>query len=438
MIMNKLFFAIVLIVTLALNTPVLAQSQISTLAMDALCFRRDTGNIVDVIALIPYQMLQFDKRGSRYVADYSLTIKIKDINSKTIKDFQETRKITLMSYEETQGSKAGFEHREQRFPMQKGNFTVEVIVIDNKANTTFSKTRKITSIDFDAYPFALSSILLVSSIEQDKSTFKITPFLSDNISVLEEGVFIFFETYCREKIDSVDYQIRIINAKNEMVYMGDRMTKSVKSNQGTARHYLHFSPPPKFQAGVYTLRLYAFNKEMPTETAPIPVEPKEFLAMTERSISIERTFSTAINEDIDKAIRQLRYVASQSQIDEIQNGITTDDKKMLFEKFWKSLDPTPSTSLNEAFQDYYARVSYANEKFRSVGEGWMTDKGMIYIIFGQPDFIDRQPRRADGRSAERWTYNNTNRSFTFVDNSGFDDFRLTQPISPSEKYVYRK
>ncbi len=436
--MKKLLFTVILGLSAVIAPHIWAQSQISTLAMDALCFRRDTGNIVDVIALIPYQMLQFDKRGSRYIADYSLTIKIKDMNSKTIKDFQEKRKITLMSYEETQGSKAGFEHREQRFPIQKGNFTVEVIVIDTKANTTFSKTRKITSIDFDAYPFALSSILLISSIEQDKSIFKITPFLSDNISLLEDGVFVFFETYCKDKIDSVDYQIRILNSKNEIAYVGDRIRKAVLTKNGTARQYIHFSLPPRLQAGIYTLRLFAFDKEMPAETAPKNSEPKEFLAMTERSISIERTFSTAINEDIDKAIRQLRYVASQSQIDEIQNGATTEDKKMLFEKFWKSLDPTPSTSLNEAFQDYYARVSYANEKFRSVGEGWMTDKGMIYIIFGQPDFIDRQPRRADGRSAERWTYNNTNRSFTFVDNSGFDDFRLTQPISPSEKYVYRK
>ena len=415
-----------------------AQSPGSSVAMDALCFRRDTSNIVDVIVIIPYQLLQFDKRGSRYFADYSLTIKIKDANSKTVKDFQETRKVSLMSYEETQGSKAGFEHREQRFPMKTGNFTIEAIVIDNKANTTFSKTRKITSIDFNAYPFALSSILLVSAIEQEKSSFKITPFLSDNISQLEEGVFVFFETYNKEKIDSVDYQIRLINAKNENVYTGNRIRKSVQTTTGTLRSYIQFTPPPKIQAGLYTLRLYAFNKEMQAESPPLQTEPKEFLAMTERSISIERTFSTAINDDIDKAIRQLRYVASQSQIDEIQSGTTADDKKFLFEKFWKSLDPTPSTSLNEAFQEYYARVSYANDKFRSVGEGWMTDKGMIFIIFGQPDNIDRQPRRADGRSAERWSYNNINRTFTFIDNSGFDDFRLTQPISPSEKYVYRK
>ncbi|HRK59740.1 MAG TPA: hypothetical protein PLI74_08865, partial [Candidatus Kapabacteria bacterium] len=247
--MKKLLFTVILGLSAVIAPHIWAQSQISTLAMDALCFRRDTGNIVDVIALIPYQMLQFDKRGSRYIADYSLTIKIKDMNSKTIKDFQEKRKITLMSYEETQGSKAGFEHREQRFPIQKGNFTVEVIVIDTKANTTFSKTRKITSIDFDAYPFALSSILLISSIEQDKSIFKITPFLSDNISLLEDGVFVFFETYCKDKIDSVDYQIRILNSKNEIAYVGDRIRKAVLTKNGTARQYIHFSLPPRLQAG---------------------------------------------------------------------------------------------------------------------------------------------------------------------------------------------
>jgi len=404
--------------------------------MDALCFRGDTANVIDVFVLVPYQILQFDKRGSRFVAEMTISLKVKDVNSKTIKELSESKKVYVDKYEEAQGSTAGFYHKEERFRLAPGNYTIEAIVLDNKSNNTSSKTRKITSIEFDKYPFSISSIMLVSSVEQVNSKYKITPHLSDNISSLDEGFFIFFESYSKENLDSVDYQVRVLNAKNELVYTGERLRKMLPFTTGatvTQRNYVRVALPKKMTSGIYTLKLYAFGKDMPADS-----EPKDFLASSERSISIERTFASAINDDVDKAIRQLRYVATQAQIEEIQKGSNDDEKRTLFEKFWRSIDPTPTTSLNEAFEEYYARIGYANEKFRSVGEGWMSDKGMVYVIFGAPDFMDRQPRRADGRTAERWTYNSTNRTFTFVDNSGFDDFRLIQPLSSADKYRYSR
>lgn len=414
-----------------------AQSSSKSVFMDALCFRGDTANVVDVFVLVPYQILQFDKRGSRFVADVTVTIKIKDINSKTIKEISESKKVYVDKYEEAQGSKAGFYHNEQRFLLTPGNYTIDAVVLDNKSNNVSTKTRKITSIEFDKYPFSMSSIMLVSSVEQVNSKYKITPHLSDNISTLDEGFFIFFETYSKENLDSVDYQVRVLNTKNEVIYTGERIRKVVMPytplKTTTQRNYIRVALPKKMTSGIYTLRLYAFGKDMPADS-----DPKDFLASSERSISIERTFTSAINDDMEKAIRQLRYVATQTQIEEIQKGMNEEEKRILFEKFWKSIDPTPSTSLNEAFEEYYARIGYANEKFRSVGEGWMSDKGMVYVIFGAPDFMDRQPRRADGRTAERWTYNSINRTFTFVDNSGFDDFRLIQPLSSNDKYRYNR
>lgn len=401
--------------------------------LDALCFKGDTSSFTDVFVLIPYQILQFDKRGSKYIADLTITVKVRDGNSKIIKEVSEAKKIYINNYEETQGSNAGFYHSEQRIYLTKGNYTVDVVVVDNKSNLIFNKTRKISLIDFDSYPFSLSSAMLVSSVEQVNSKFKITPHFSDNVGSLDDGFFLFFETYNKDKLDSVDYQVRILNSKNENVYTGERIRKSVVSANGTVRTYLRVVLPPKMSSGVYSLKLYAFGRDMASET-----DPKDYLASTERSISIERTYSAAISDDIEKAIRQLRYIATQSQLEEIQKGVTAEDKKNMFEKFWKSVDPTPNTSLNEAFEEYYSRINYANEKFRSVGEGWLSDRGMIYIIFGPPDNIETQSRRADGRIAIRWTYNNSNRTFTFVDNSGFDDFRLTQPLSATDKYRYSR
>src|SRR5690625_5315948 len=38
---------------------------------------------------------------------------------------------------------------------------------------------------------------------------------------------------------------------------------------------------------------------------------------------------------------------------------------------------------------YYERVEQANKQFTSFKEGWKTDLGMIYILFGPPWYVDR-------------------------------------------------
>ncbi len=58
-------------------------------------------------------------------------------------------------------------------------------------------------------------------------------------------------------------------------------------------------------------------------------------------------------------------------------------------------------------RSYFRRVEYANEFFTSYKEGWKTDRGMIYIIFGLPDEVYRSGER------ESWTYRNSQYKVTF-------------------------
>lgn len=59
-------------------------------------------------------------------------------------------------------------------------------------------------------------------------------------------------------------------------------------------------------------------------------------------------------------------------------------------------------------RSYYGRVELANQYFTSYKEGWKTDRGMIYIIFGLPDEI----RRTDQN--EIWYYKNSRTKFVFI------------------------
>jgi GWxTD domain-containing protein len=75
------------------------------------------------------------------------------------------------------------------------------------------------------------------------------------------------------------------------------------------------------------------------------------------------------------------------------------------EQFWLRRDPTPGTPENEAKEEHYRRIAYANERFGTAKQpGWRTDRGRTYIQMGPPDEI------VADRSApfERWTYFKTN------------------------------
>ncbi len=130
--------------------------------------------------------------------------------------------------------------------------------------------------------------------------------------------------------------------------------------------------------------------------------------------------------DVDEAIDQMRYILSNEERSKLSKA-RKKDKENLFYEFWKERDPTPETSNNELMDQYYARVRYANEHFTSFTPGWRTDMGMIYILFGPPDDIERIFMSNNRNAHQNWHYYRINRSFTFYDENGFGDYRLTTP-----------
>lgn len=59
-------------------------------------------------------------------------------------------------------------------------------------------------------------------------------------------------------------------------------------------------------------------------------------------------------------------------------------------------------------RNYFKRIEWANYFFTSFKEGWKTDRGMIFTIFGQPDEV-----HFDG-GFEEWSYKNPSQSFRFA------------------------
>ena len=80
-------------------------------------------------------------------------------------------------------------------------------------------------------------------------------------------------------------------------------------------------------------------------------------------------------------------------------------------------------------EEYFQRVEYVNEHFSGWQPGWETDRGMIYILFGPPDEIQRtNPSAGNSTIYQIWNYLKVSKQFVFRDQNGFGDYRLDTPF----------
>jgi GWxTD domain-containing protein len=128
---------------------------------------------------------------------------------------------------------------------------------------------------------------------------------------------------------------------------------------------------------------------------------------------------------IDEMAAPLRYLTSKTEFEEITNA---PNKKEAIDRFWLNAAGNPDRA-RELISIFYNRVQDSNFHFTSFIEGWKTDRGMIYIIFGPPNVLYKTSE------TESWIYGEDQNmmsltfNFTRVENPFSDnDFSLDRSV----------
>lgn len=90
----------------------------------------------------------------------------------------------------------------------------------------------------------------------------------------------------------------------------------------------------------------------------------------------------------------LEYLVSKDELIRMKNA---PRPKVALDEFWISCGGNVERS-RELIRIFYTRVLYSNYYFTSFKEGWRTERGMVYIIYGPPDKVYKT---SDG---EQWGY----------------------------------
>jgi len=330
-----------------------------------------------------------------------------------------TRDLRALSYAETrQRGEDISDHLD--FQVPPGKYRVEVAVTDLVAERTSGTA---VPVEVPSAPPGLVwfSDLTLGVIEKNGQGFAPNPsrHYGDNIVDFSAAGEIFDK---RDAAGNTEYRLyyKVASETGEQLVAGDT---TIARQAGRTAFLLR---PRLNNVGAGS---YRFSVAMNVPPKP-GSKDKTSTLRRDKAFDVDQSratmgFASAQSVDV------LRYIATQQEIDEIGKLQGEDARRAYWDAFWKRRDPTPETPENEARDAFYQRVQYANQHFATGGPGWKTDMGRIYIVFGRPDEVVRNPFNFDRPPEEIWYYYRDRRTFVFVDRDGFGRYELVSgPSGP--------
>jgi GWxTD domain-containing protein len=384
---------------------------------DIVAFKDDSTSAtrLTLYTRISYNKLSFVKRDSAFYCFYEINAAFVDKNGRLAHEELFIDTIRTTDYQRTI-AKDIYHSNSFTFTLSPNTYTAHIKIIDLESRREYKDTRTLVVKNFSRAGVHLSTVMLVFT-RFDSLTGKLEYYPNLSAAIIQDKTEpqIYYEVYVTDRaLDSLylNYNIVSKSYKDEVV---DEYTRTFVST-GKKTRILDTLSMQKLKSGNYLLTISAFDKFTKQ------LYDKATLFFFTR-VSGQAMFIP----NLDEAIEQLEYIADGDEIDKMREAKSPEEKLKCFNAFWARVDPTPDTPENELMIEYYSRIEFANQNFSSYFPGWKSDMGRVYIKYGPPDFIERQPFSMDSQPYEIWEYYQHNIRLIFVDTSGFGNYRLIRP-----------
>jgi GWxTD domain-containing protein len=375
---------------------------------------------LDVFVQIGYENLSFVRTGDTYAASYEMTIRVEDSTGTAVADKMWTEHVSVQSFDQSV-SASGYSLQQRSFPVSPGHYAVFASVRDLESKSEKKASYRCIVPDFSVSPVMLSDLMIVGRLTVKDGRKSILPNVSPNVGNIANAFHVFFEVYNRAGADSLRFEARVLDAKQEVAVHTDT-TEFITTGRNEVFIRIDNSA---MGLGDYVLSVRAVPASVPRGAQNTE---KEFIASRARPIIVRWKGLPRAMKDIDLAIDQLEYIAKDNEMTELKSAKTLAEKQQKFLEFWKRRSTNPNAARNEKMAIYYARVEYANKHFTRYREGWRTDMGLVFILLGPPSNVERYPFQIDEKPEEVWQYYDLNYQFVFRDENGFGDYRLLTPL----------
>jgi GWxTD domain-containing protein len=326
--------------------------------------------------------------------------------------------------------------------LPEGEYTIKMIGRDrNDISRKDSLTMRLPLKMVGDEKMVISDIELATSVKQQGN--KASPFYKNTLEVVPSPEGVYSEDqrlfYYAEAYNLLTGEMRGEYVVKTVVF--DAIGREVISRERVRKRSSESSvlvdnvSVEQFRSGTYTLAigLLDSSKKVMSSTG------KKFYVYN-RKLGIDSSLNASVrsgslNEytgveepELDREFEWARYEATDTEKGQFKALKGAETKRRFLADFWQR---RPA----EFKQEYLKRVAYANATFSILQrQGYLTDRGRVYIMYGPPSDNDRHPNESDYRPYEVWTFQEILGGvvFAFVQRSPGGDYELVHSTHRNE------
>jgi GWxTD domain-containing protein len=390
----------------------------------------------EIYVLLDASQLKFRRKRKRYEAEMELSISLTDSAGAVVNEETWKRKVWVESADDVEG--AGLPFRDMiGFDLKPGAYRMTLSIRDLKEKKKAVAEGALQVRDFEGRTLKSSDLLFATGLSKAATESRFSRYgwlVTPNVTRTYPAggdIEVYFEIYhLSPQVEGADntfllgYSVLDTAGAVLAKFADQRLMKPGSSAVKTEIFNTGDLPP-----GTYYLQVEALDR---SNRAVHRV--KRMVSLVRQQEVVELTKE---ERDNIRFYRDIRYIARGSQLKEYRKLKNRQDQMVFLKGFWKELDPTPATDENERLIQHIQRMRFAENNYAaSRGKrGSDTDKGRVYIKFGEPSDIQYNLAASNEKPFEVWTYENQRGvRFIFMDRRGAGVFELVHSTHPAETY----
>lgn len=379
---------------------------------------------VKISAEIPFASLVFLKEDGKFKARYDIAVTIGDLqNENEVVRTAVFHGDAVADYYEDTHSRERRSRPSKTLPLPPGEYSITAVL--SVKNTHFRYQRQTTVVvpDFLAsgigfgtpevyfLPMGRGQRVVRRDDFDKRSDLKRADSEMIGLNVLDSQPAVQFELFLNETVEvplicNLYYEVR--TASNTRVLYGRSRARLV----GRRDEYILTFDAADWKPGAYTVNLSAR-----ADGGRVSAN-----STTKMDLDVTHAMLTDYFED---TLEILSLVADEEELHDLATA-APEMRVDEWRSFWQKRDPDPATATNEALEELLVRIRVASERYSKYGAAWHSDRGRVYIRYGEPDRIERRSDRANRGEYEIWTYLSVNKTFVFYAQYAGGEYRLVE------------
>lgn len=398
-----------------------------------------TRSYVELYILLSSRSLEFQEQGEEFGARVSIRASVVDSAGEKKWDGQWRKEILVASEEDLERGSSILDIA--GLMVEPASYTLSVSLRDELSGDSSSVTGELYVPEIPADTLSISQVEMAMEITASQEE---GDFVKNGLQILPNPtriygykapiLYFYVEIYdLRFGVDldsTYTIQQKIFNTSNELV---KEYTPKTQNKPGRTCVEVGGINVLGLEPETYILRIMVrdnangaevFSQRWFRVTSPQeegPASSPESIALTP--------------EEAEHYGNVIKYIADKRELDTYRN-LGLEAKARFLDDFWQRRDPDPATAANEFREEHIRRWDYANRQFSKFqqSDGWKSDRGRVYIVYGPPDDIERHPSDFSSAAWEQWFYYSLEGGvhFVFADLSGFDNFVLLHSNARNE------